>query len=328
MAPFLNDHEEGVDDMLTSARKRPTEATKFKKAMSQCPDLVHGSMFPETDEDIIAAIIMRFLHDNIFQAILYGSIHNYVEVISFVENSLQMSVEPKRGMVLLDFYLQEKETKKHVDLFAVRTWTAEAYNALLSSPPFRSVRDRRRRELTIELAQILKVFCKKDKYQWFCENMEGNCVSPAMKLYEKMQVSTHHFYLDINPYITWGSGGDFNTSPEFVDTLKNLDCRNVLQNRKAFNINKLDPQPSKKELYHHLLNICTVFPALLMRQIGQKDAIKEPMVVRKQQMLVAWGAEEKRNKFVENGDRPLVSHLYFHKSERQGESWTTPFRWP
>lgn len=182
--------------------------------------------------------------------------------------------------------------------------------------------------MTVELGQILKVFCKKqDKVQAMYEGLDDNCIWPAMKLYEKLQVSTHHFYLDINPYIVWGPGGDLNTSPEFIDTLKKLNCKNVLQNRKVFDVARMDPEPSKKELYHHLLNVCTVVPALNMRQIGQKDSIKEPIVVRKQQMLVAYGEEEKRRKFVENGDRPIISHLYHSKSDRSGESWM-PIRWP
>lgn len=146
-----------------------------------------------------------------------------------------------------------------------------------------------------------------------------------MKLYEKMAVSTHHFYLDINPYISWrgnGAGSDrFSLSTEFVDSVKDLDCRNVLHNRKVFNITKMDPMPSKTELYHHLENVCTITPALYIRQIGQKDAIKEPAIVRKQQLLVAWGSEEKRREFQKKGDRTLVSHLYDLKMERSGEGW-------
>lgn len=212
------------------------------------------------------------------------------------------------------------------DLFSVRTWTAEAYNALISAREFKSLRSRRRQDLTVELATILKIFCRKDQYSWFCTNLDKNCIQPAMELYEKMQVSTHHFYLDINPYIAWGHGGDFTISPEFIDSLDKLDCKNILQNRKAFSLAKLDPAPSKKELYHRMLNICTVVPALFMRQIGQKDAIKEPTIVRKQQMLVAWGPEDKKQKFVEEGERPIVAHLYFTKADRPAEGWA-PFRW-
>jgi hypothetical protein len=142
----------------------------------------------------------------------------------------------------------------------VRNWTAEAYHAILASPPFNGVRERRARDMTIELGTLLKVFCKKDKFQWFCHNLETNCIRPAMRLYEKLQVSTHHFYLDINPYIMWGHGGELEVSPEFLDNLKNLDCKNVLMNRKAVNVAKMDPAPSKKELFHHMYNVCTVTP--------------------------------------------------------------------
>ncbi|KAM0249120.1 hypothetical protein ACHAP5_003060 [Fusarium lateritium] len=301
MDPWLEDYKDGVEALMNNAKKRAVDANRFRKILYQYPDLTNGSMFPETDEDIIASIIMRFLHDNIFQSVLYGSIPRYVELISFIENQMQASVEPKR------------------DLFSVRTWTAEAYNTLLSSPQFRSVRQERREQMTQELASILKIFFKREQFQWFCENLSKRVVVPAMKLYEKFLISTNHFYLDINPFIV-RSGGELTTSTDFVDTVRKLDCRNVLQNRKAFNVEKLDPPPSKKELYHRLQNICTVVPALYMRQIGQRDAIKDPIVVRKQQMLVAWGPEEKRRAYQDGGERTLVSHLYAFKGAAEG--WT------
>ncbi|KAF4452482.1 hypothetical protein F53441_4687 [Fusarium austroafricanum] len=302
MEPWLEDYNGGVDALLNNAKKRGVDAVRFRNVLYQYPDLTHGSNFPETDEDIITSVIMRFLHDNIFQSILYGAIPKYVEHICFIENHMQASVEPKR------------------DLFAVRTWTAEAYNALLSCPQFKSVHQQKREEMTQELANILKIFFKKEQFQWFCENLSSRVVHPAMKLYEKLQVSTNHFYLDINPFIVRVEG-ELNTSTDFIDSLRNLDCKNVLQNRKGFNVDKLDPAPSKKELYHRLHNICTVVPALYMRQIGQRDAIKDPIVVRKQQMLVAWGSEEKCRAYRENGDRTLVSHLYSFKTS--GEGWAS-----
>jgi predicted nuclease with TOPRIM domain len=305
MDPWLDDHREGVDALLSNAKRRAVDATRFKHLLYQYPDLIHGASFPETDEDIITSVIMRYLHDHIFQTVLYGMIARYVEVISFIEKEMQMSVEPKR------------------DLFSVRTWTAEAYNALLSSPQFKAVRNERREAMTRELANILKIFFKKDQFNWFCQNTCQRVIVPAMKLYEKLQISTNHFYLDVNSFIV-RAGGELTTSTDFIDTLENLDCKNVLQNRKTFNLGKLDPTPSKKELYHRLHNVCTVVPALYMRQIGQRDAIKDPIVVRKQQMLVAWGPEEKRNAYQENGDRTLVSHLYGFKGT--GEGWTSFLR--
>lgn len=146
-----------------------------------------------------------------------------------------------------------------------------------------------------------------------------------MKFYEKLQVSTHHFYLDMNPFMAWGSGGEVLCSGEFIDNIEKLDCRNVLQNRKVFNMGKMDPKPTASELRHHMVNVCTVVPALMMRQVGQRDAIKEPVVVRRQQMLVAWGPEEKRRRFLEEGDVTLCGCLFGVKSD--GGSWVSNLRW-
>jgi hypothetical protein len=101
MGPYLDNHAEGVEEVTTMARKRPTDTNKLKRTIQQYPDLVHACMFPETDEDIIISIIMRYIHDNIFQKILYDSVNQYVQVLSFVETSLQTHVEPKRGEVCL-----------------------------------------------------------------------------------------------------------------------------------------------------------------------------------------------------------------------------------
>ncbi len=68
----------------------------------------------------------------------------------------------------------------------MRTWTAEAYHAILASPQFNAVRERRAKEMTHDLAHLLKVFVKKDRLQWFFQNLDANCVRPAMKLYEKL----------------------------------------------------------------------------------------------------------------------------------------------
>lgn len=326
MEPFTDDLDKGMAEVVHLSHKQPNYTIRFKKALKQYPDLVHATSFPEMDEDIVIAMIMRFLHDNIFQKIMYGEGMSYTQMISFIENSMQSAVEPKRGQSFFSF-AAGRSVLTFPDLFSVRTWTAEAYNALMSVREFNPHRERRRKELTTDLANTLHIFCKRDKFQWFCENMEKNCIVPAMKLYEKMQVSTHHFYLDINPYIMWDRDTELMTSPEFMDSLDKLNCLNILQNRKAFNLAKQDPPPSKKELYHCLTNICTVMPALCMRQIGQKDTIKEPIVVRKQQMLVAWGDEERRQKILGAGERPIISQIWCNsKSEKQVDgSWS--FRW-
>ncbi len=98
MDPILDDDDK-MDTVLTAARKRPADLQKLKKYLHTQGDLIHGTMFPETDIDILIAVTMRFLQDHIFQKILFGAAPGIVEVLSSLEASMQNNVEPRRGTV-------------------------------------------------------------------------------------------------------------------------------------------------------------------------------------------------------------------------------------
>ncbi|KAK3343598.1 hypothetical protein B0T25DRAFT_462734 [Lasiosphaeria hispida] len=297
--PVLDDPSK-MEEILSSAKKRPAEIRVIRNYMVHNGDLVNGCMFPETDIDIFIAIVTRFLHDNVFQRNLFGVLPGIVEFLSFLEASMQNNVEPKR------------------DLFALRTWRAEAFNAIICSEEYQTARVSRVKELTLELSAMFKIFRNtKDKERKSCYFCQESVIKPAVTLQEKLLTSTHHFYLDLNPYIIWNMRQELEISPEFLANLPKLQCENILQNRKPFNIAKLDPRPAKNQLDRDLTNVLTVVPALYMRQIGKGDAIKEPTVVRKQQVLVAWGDDKKREKFAANSERTLVNRLYYLGHERE-----------
>ncbi|KAH6848110.1 hypothetical protein B0I37DRAFT_376708 [Chaetomium sp. MPI-CAGE-AT-0009] len=298
MDPILDDDDK-MDEVVAAAKKRPADVQRLKRYLQSQGDLVYGCMFPETDIDILIAIVMRFLQDHIFQKILYGAVPETVEVISFLEGQMQTNVEPKR------------------DLFALRTWRAEALNAVICSPDYHRARHGRIRELTAEVASLFKVFRREKDWNKLCLACQEGIIKPAVTLHEKLMTSTHHFYLDLNPYILWNSRQELEMSPDFLQDLPKLRCENILQNRKPFSVTKLDPQPSEEQLYKDLNNVATIVPALYMRQVGKGDVIKEPTVVRMQQVLVAWGPEEKREKFLANGERTLMHHLCFTRRDRE-----------
>lgn len=316
MDPILDDDDK-MDSVLAASKKRPADVQKLKRYLHSQGDLVYGSMFPETDVDILIAVVMRFLQDHIFQKILYGAVPETVEVISFLEGQMQTNVEPKRGKLPPTKYVGRLADYKFADLFALRTWRAEALNAVICSPDYARSRHGRIRELTTEVASLFKVFRREKEWNKLCVACQDGIIKPAVTLHEKLMTSTHHFYLDLNPYILWNSRQELEISPEFLDDLPTLRCENILQNRKPFNVTKLDPPPSKEQLYKDLNNVATIVPALYMRQVGKGDVIKEPTVVRMQQVLVAWGPEEKREKFLANGQRTLIHHLCFGRRDRE-----------
>ncbi|AEO62064.1 hypothetical protein MYCTH_2113928 [Thermothelomyces thermophilus ATCC 42464] len=298
MDPILDD-ENKRNGVVEAAKKRPADIQKLRMYLRSEADLAYGCMFPETDVDILIAVTMRWLQDQIFQRILFGLVPEAVEIISFVEGSMQTNVEPKR------------------DLFALRTWRAEALNALICSPDYQQARLGRIRELTADVASLFKVFNHDKDWNRLCHACQESIIKPALKLHEKLMTSTHHFYLDLNPYIVWNSQQELEMSPEFLQDLPKLKCENILQNRRPFGVAKLEPRPSKQQLYKELLNVATVVPALYMRKVGKGDNIKEPTVVRMQHVLVAWGPEEKRKRFLANGERTLLHQLCFTRRNRQ-----------
>ncbi|KAF5714204.1 hypothetical protein FMUND_7534 [Fusarium mundagurra] len=299
MNPWLEDCGDDAHTFLTHTRRRIVDADRFKRILREYPDLMNGLNFPETDEDIVTSVILRYLHVRVFQSVLYDAIPRSAQTISFIENHMRASVEPKRNH------------------FTVRTWTAEAYNTLLSCPQFEPVRQRKAKEMALQLFDILRIFSQGNHLHSCYQDLINVVVYPAIRLYEKLQISTTHFYLDITSLSTSVSG-ELRPMPRLTYSLMRLDCKNVLQNRKVFNLRKLNPPPSEEDLYHNLHSVCTVVPALYMRHVGQGNALKSPIVIRKQQILVAWGSEEQRRAYQENGHRTLISHLFAFKSSTEG----------
>ena len=188
-------------------------------------------------------------------------------------------------------------------------------------------------KMTEQLAECFRPFYreKHDELAWsaWLLNFQEHCVMPAMKLHEKFLTATHHFYCDLNPYMV-SSGNELQPSLEFFSNLHNLDCENVLQNRKRFVPAKMDPSPSMDDLLNDLTNVMTMIPGLYMRKIGQGDAIKEPTLVRKQQMLVAYGTRERRERVFTKASRTLLNQIYYARSERREgglESFVSSWKW-
>ena len=167
------------------------------------------------------------------------------------------------------------------------------------------------------MASLFNIFRKDEEWNKLCLACQDNIIKPAAKLHEKLMTSTDHFYLDLNTYVLLNARQGLELSPDFMHDLPKLKCENILQNRKPFNVTKIDPRPSKEQLYKELSNVATVVPALYMRQVGKGNVIKAPTAVRMQQVLVAWGPQERRDKFLKNGERTLLHHLCFSRSDKR-----------
>ncbi|KAK3320534.1 hypothetical protein B0T19DRAFT_242606 [Cercophora scortea] len=308
--PIVEDPEK-INAVVALARKRPADVAKLRRYLDHHIELINGCIFPETDIDILIAIVMRFLQDNVFQPQLFGCMSTAVQALGFIEHSMQNYVEPKR------------------DTYALRSWRAEAMNAMICSPEYKHARDARIHDLTEELASIFKVLRKDRDWNKICRSCQALIVKPAVELQEKFFISTHHYYLELEPMMAATSRNELATIPDFYTRLTEVACENILQNRKPFDLAKMEPKPTKEQLYKNLTNVSTIVPGLTLRMIGKGDALVEPKRVRKQQMLVAWGNQDKRDRFTANTDRTLMNRLYYisrDRPDRESEGIWSQFR--
>ncbi|KAH8900891.1 hypothetical protein GQ53DRAFT_132698 [Thozetella sp. PMI_491] len=308
MGPIAEDSAR-MDDIVAQAKKKSESSHMIRKMMHKHGDIANGTMFPDTDIDIVNAIVMRFVYEKIFEETLYGTQKDLVAVLTFIEGSMTTNVKPTR------------------DLIARRTWRAEAYSAIISSPDFAQAREKRLEELTIELLTILAPFYKSKDYTKNCYSAQDAIIRRAIALQEKLITSTHHFYLDLDPYIVWNQRRELEISGEFLKNLHegNLHCENILANRKAFVLAKLDPKPTPEQLVQGLTLVATVAPGLYMRRVGKGDTINDAIMVRKQHVLVAWGDQEKRKRLLDGADPTLMYQIYHARRPKQEKASDSMF---
>jgi len=280
--PIVDDPE-AVDDLVAEAKRRPSENQRLRKYLQHANDLIRGSAMSDTDIDVIIGLIWRFLFTHIFSSVLFGSASPIAELVCLIEESM-CNLEPAR------------------DLFSIREWRAETLNAVIATGNYQQAKAPKTQKLAFELASILRFLRGDQPLKKLAVSLYEAVLVPAIALHEKLQTSTHHYYLDLNHT---GNG----PTAAFLADLPNLRCENLLQNRKVFNVLKLDPQPSGPELRKNLMLVASTVPALYMRQVGRGSTIKDPVLVRKQQVLVAWGTEEQREQFMSDNGPTLVDQL-------------------
>ncbi|KAL8377884.1 hypothetical protein RB595_008527 [Gaeumannomyces hyphopodioides] len=298
-------------EVLQRARKHPATWSSILKHMYQQPDLAQAAWYPDTDLDVLIAIVMRHLNEHVFQTTLYGARPAYVAAVAAIENSMAAHVEPRR------------------DQLAIRNWRAEALGALIADPNlYPAERAASEAVLADELAALFRVFLPHNSEPGARGQAEAaramlrdGCVRPAIDLHEKLLVSTHHFYTTLDGYYVHGTkkeGSGLVTSPDLYPSLDKLDCRNILQNRKTVTRARIGADGSA-DPQRALRTVLALTPAVYVRQVGQRDMVKEPALVCKQQMLVAWGSQERREAFIRGGDKTLLAHLFpTSGSSRQG----------
>ncbi|KAI0125115.1 hypothetical protein BJ170DRAFT_488820 [Xylariales sp. AK1849] len=298
LTPVFDD-DDCCSEVLVNIHKNILRSAGIRSMMNSQPDLLRASHFPDTDQDVVVGMIMRFLHHEVFSKVLYDTCPNHIDILQQIEDSMRTNVQPRR------------------DIFAVRNWRAEAFNSLVNHTEFIPIRDQRRRQLTVAMGKPFLLFRPQSPNDIY-RSLDADILKPAIRLQDKIQTSIHHFYFELNPY-DLSAPGDPDDRPRaasLLDEIEKTDCEDVLNNRKRFDLGKLSPAPSRAEILDMLYPICITCPRLMMRQVGRGDVIREPTVVRKQKVLVAWGPPESRIESLEEEQQTLMNAVYSIKAGR------------
>ncbi|KAJ2893829.1 hypothetical protein MKZ38_008211 [Zalerion maritima] len=264
----------------------------FEKLFSVDRSLMFAAHYPFVDSEIVTAIIMRFLYNQIFCSSLYGVYEGHVDLITQLEENLKQKAEPKR------------------DLFSIRNWRAEAFSALLLKSDFRTGRKHRAEELSKELTMLFEALSSGNgiSFLTMTQGFRDSCVLPAMKLYEKNLTSTaDEFYVDWPETFTEVILGEDDpatgqreerlvSTDKFFDSLDHIEGKNVIGDKSKFDWTQKTEEERKMprdQLRKKLRALSIIAPAILMRKIsgeeGDGNYRAEPVVVSKSRMLVSYG---------------------------------------
>ena len=281
--------------------------------------MIRAARIQEIDEDVFVSIILRYLVHEIFDTSIPFA-RTASLLLGIIQKSMAQHVIPPKGTKL-----HLKSSVSHpgangwpilLDNFAIRSWRADAVGALTVAPEFQESRRKCLKDLVEGLSRILEVFLRSRAtfpgvtFPDLCQSVFEDVVEPAMRLHEKMQMANHHFYLEMIQFVQFGPRREDLTIPTFYDAVPFMDCINLLQNRKKFNIEKENPSPT--ELRMKMFPVLTVTPALIMRQYGQGDSMREKVAIRKQQCLVAWGSQEAKERLT-RGPNTVIGTLLSSK---------------
>lgn len=156
------------------------------------------------------------------------------------------------------------------------------------------------------ICSLLEIFCAETDRERFGTSCLEKVVKPAVQLQEKFLTLTHHFYVSIQSHTISNSCFELG---HFLDDIGDLSCENILDDRRHIKVSKEDLLSGNRRLPEKLVNVLTIAPALYLRQVERGNAVKSPIVLRKQHTLVAYGSREKLAEFMANGTQTLMDRI-------------------
>ncbi|OTA86923.1 hypothetical protein M434DRAFT_15688 [Hypoxylon sp. CO27-5] len=283
----LLDSDKLQAESIQYAKSNPMAVGEFFNYLHKWKDLYGATIqIRDIDQEILNAFILRYLWEHVFSTVLCNVADNVVNVLDGLENAMNESTDPKP------------------DTFCIKSWRAQAYHAMIAHPETRKVLNGVQNKLSAHLVYLLGFIGREKNKAGFEESISTNIIDPALKLHEKFLTSTNDFHLEMDH--SFRPGQKFNGE---VAQLRGLHCVDVAKNYRNFIIDKLDPKPSVEDLRRNLHILCSTHPALIVTEVGPGRSLKEPVVICKEQMLVAWIEHDGHQESILQQDHGLKSWL-------------------
>ncbi|KAI0458291.1 hypothetical protein F5B21DRAFT_500553 [Xylaria acuta] len=268
--------DELVDDTdlskhwMDSLKYFPQAINQLRQFLDSNPDLSSAVGYPDSDQDIISACILRFIGQRMFEGIPC-SIPSYIaEALQKIEHSMPRCSAPE------------------LDRSTICSWRAQAYHALFSDRQYSEARQKGINTLSEDLAHIFGFLSNDPNATEFICSISSNIIEPSLNLYENFRRSNEEYYFETAKSIKPGT----RMSQDLPDgqlrgLLGDLDCRNAVRYNAKFQVEKLKTKPTDEALRNQLHFICSIAPALKVRGL-QGNHGEEAETLFKEKVLVAW----------------------------------------
>ncbi|KAI0973836.1 hypothetical protein F4678DRAFT_459323 [Xylaria arbuscula] len=268
----LMEDENFAENWVNFLKNNSDQVNRFQELLHCEPnrDLLSAVGYPDSDQNIVSAFIVRFIWQKVFKERPCGMPSGFVTILKDLELAMSDCTAPK------------------LDTCAIHTWRAQSHHALFSHPSYSGFRQMSINALTEELDQIMGFLSDHSKHDEFVRSISSRIIEPSFKLYEKLQTSHEKYSIETAQWARPGAAMSQNLADGGIeDFLSNLHCVNAAGHNEVVFVDELDPKPTSEELREQLQFICSIRPALKVREL-QKSGGRDSATVSKEKVLVAW----------------------------------------
>lgn len=276
----------GREPALKHSLQDPKSTDVLRSLVKDDTEIRRTSEVPRTDEAITTALIWRFLITRVFATEMPGSEEatNRIKSVRNLEKLMIASAVSYEG------------------LYAISVWRSQAIYVIVHDPQLSNDRQTSTKKIANRLAAILGVFMVSLKVSMNPQDVElqekfgrflrEEIIEPAVNFHAELISERNLYHLTYHRYLPQFDdpiGATANT--DFYRDLPDLGCLVVQARRQIPLESAVDPGVGKEELQNHLSKLCSMGPALIKRQISDKDGIGDPEILMKQKVLVLWDSE-------------------------------------